>query len=59
MGMNYEKINEWILREDGLDTSRLGKCEAVMAQGNGYLGLRAALEERYVGETRNLLIWYH
>lgn len=56
MGMNYEKINEWILAEDSLDPERLGKCEAVMAQGNGYLGLRAAAEERYVGETRNLLI---
>ena len=56
MGMNYEKINDWILREDSPDASRLGKCEAVMSQGNGYLGLRAAAEERYVGETRNLLI---
>lgn len=56
MGMNYEKINEWILAEDSLDPARLGKCEAVMAQGNGYLGLRAATEERYVGETRDLLI---
>lgn len=56
MGMDYKKISEWILAEDSLDASRLGKCEAVMAQGNGYLGLRAATEERYVGETRNLLI---
>lgn len=56
MGMNYQKITEWILAEDSLDPARLGKCEAVMAQGNGYLGLRAATEERYVGETRNLLI---
>lgn len=56
MGMNYEKINEWILAEDSLDPAWLGKCEAVMAQGNGYLGLRAATEERYVGETRDLLI---
>lgn len=56
MGMNYEKINDWILAEDCPDPARLGKCEAVMAQGNGYLGLRAAMEERYVGETRDLLI---
>lgn len=56
MGMNYGKINDWILAEDSLNPDRLGKCEAVMAQGNGYLGLRAATEERYVGETRNLLI---
>lgn len=56
MGMNYDKINEWILAEDCPSLSHLGKCEAVMAQGNGYLGLRAAMEERYVGETRNLLV---
>lgn len=54
--MNYDRINEWILAEDSFDPAWLGKCEAVMAQGNGYLGLRAATEERYVGETRNLLI---
>ncbi|MCM1123491.1 MAG: glycoside hydrolase family 65 protein [Eubacterium sp.] len=56
MGMNYEKINDWILAEDRFDPAWLGKCEAVMAQGNGYLGLRAATEERYVGEIRDLLV---
>lgn len=56
MGMNYDRVNEWVLAEDRLDPAWLGKCEAVMAQGNGYMGLRAATEERYVGETRNLLI---
>lgn len=34
----------------------LGKCEAVMCLGNGYMGLRPATEERYLGETRNLLV---
>ena len=56
MGMNYEKINEWILAEDSFDADGLGKCEAVMSLGNGYLGLRSALEERYLGETRDLLV---
>ena len=50
MGMSYNKINEWILEEDSFDKDNLGKCEAIMSLGNGYLGLRSALEERYLGE---------
>ncbi len=56
MGMDYSKINDWILREDCFDAEHLGKCEAVMCLGNGYLGLRSALEERYVNETRDMLV---
>ncbi len=56
MGMDYSKINDWILREDCLDSTHLGKTEAVMSLGNGYLGLRSATEERYLNETRDLLI---
>lgn len=56
MGMDYSKINDWILREDSFDSAHLGKTEAVMSLGNGYLGLRSAAEERYLNETRDLLI---
>ena len=56
MSMNYDRIRDWILAEDSFDADRLGKCEAVMSLGNGYLGLRSACEERYVNETRNLLV---
>ena len=56
MGMDYSKISEWILREDCFDADRLGKCEAIMSLGNGYMGLRSAAEEKYLGETRNLLV---
>lgn len=56
MAMDYGKTGEWILREDSFDAEHLGKCEAVMSLGNGYLGLRSATEESYLGETRNLLI---
>ena len=56
MGINYNKISDWILAEDAPDSTQLGKCEAVMCLGNGYMGLRSATEERYLGETRNLLI---
>lgn len=56
MSMNYDKINDWILREDSFDAAHLGKCEAIMSLGNGYLGLRSAAEEKYLNETRGLLI---
>ena len=56
MGINYSKIDRWILAEDSFDLEHLGKCEAVMSLGNGYMGLRSATEERYLGEKRDLLI---
>ena len=56
MGMDYSKVSEWILREDSFNADRLGKCEAVMSLGNGYLGLRSAAEEKYLGETRDMLV---
>lgn len=56
MGMDYSKINDWILKEDSFDPEHLGKTEAIMSLGNGYLGLRSAAEERYLNETRDLLI---
>ena len=56
MAMDYSRIGDWILREDCFDAEHLGKCEAVMSLGNGYLGFRSATEECYLGETRDLLI---
>lgn len=46
----------WLAAEDAFDSRNLGKCEAIFCQGNGYLGQRAALEEDYVGQTRNLFV---
>ena len=45
---------DWIIAEDRFDIDHQGKCEAIFCQGNGYLGQRAALEEKYVGQTRDL-----
>ena len=56
MGMDYSHIRDWILAEDRFDPEHLGKCEALMTLGNGYLGVRGATEERYLNETRDLLI---
>ena len=33
-----------------------GKCESIFTQGNGYLGLRNSLEERYVDTVRGMFI---
>ena len=50
-----EKAN-WLVAETDFDIDHQGKCEAIFCQGNGYLGQRAALEEKYVGQTRDLLV---
>lgn len=46
----------WLVAEAGFDIRYQGKCESILCQGNGYLGQRAALEEDYVGQTRNLFV---
>lgn len=54
LGRN-EKEN-WLVAETAFEIEHQGKCEAIFCSGNGYLGQRAALEERYVGQTRDLLV---
>jgi hypothetical glycosyl hydrolase len=58
--LNYNKgINEyenWIISEEGFDVNMLGKCETVFCLGNGYMGVRSATEERYLGETRDTFV---
>lgn len=49
-------LKNWLIQEQIFDERNLGKCEAIFAQGNGYLGVRNALEERYTGEVRNTFI---
>lgn len=56
MGMDYSKITDWIIAEDSFNPETLGKCEAVMSLGNGYLGLRSATEEHYLNETRGMFV---
>lgn len=46
----------WLAAEEKFDSRYPGKCEAIFCQGNGYLGQRAALEEDYAGQTRNLFV---
>lgn len=46
----------WLIAETDYDERHQGKAEAIFAQGNGYLGQRAALEETCVGQTRGLFV---
>ncbi|MCL1995310.1 MAG: glycoside hydrolase family 65 protein [Defluviitaleaceae bacterium] len=54
MAMIYK--DPWVLKENKFDHLHLGKTEAIMSQGNGYMGLRACAEERYTGECRGLFV---
>lgn len=54
--MDYSKAKDWIIRESEFNRNTLGKCEAIMSLGNGYIGLRSATEEKYSGETRNYFV---
>ncbi|WP_139902951.1 glycoside hydrolase family 65 protein [Clostridium thermarum] len=58
--LNYNRgtgeYKNWIVEETSFDDRYQGKCESIMALGNGYLGLRSAFEEPYLGQTRNLFI---
>ena len=46
----------WIVREEQFDPKFQGKCEAIFCQGNGYMGIRHATEESYIGQVRDCLV---
>jgi trehalose/maltose hydrolase-like predicted phosphorylase len=50
------EFQNFIVEESAFRAHSLNGYEAIFCQGNGYLGQRAALEERYVGENRNLFV---
>lgn len=58
--MDYSRgkgqYDNWIISEIHFSSDALGKCEAVLSLGNGYMGLRSATEEPCIGEKRNLFI---
>ncbi|MHC5228643.1 glycoside hydrolase family 65 protein [Enterococcus sp. LJL99] len=55
-GMKYYKENPWLIGESEFQLDWLGKAEAVMCLGNGYMGLRSATEESYIGEKRDTFV---
>lgn len=54
--MKYDGARDWMIEEERFDSSVLGKCEAIMSLGNGYLGLRSTTEEKYLNEKRNYFV---
>jgi len=58
--IKYDKGNgilkNWIVSESEFHPESLGKCEVIMSLGNGYMGLRSALEEPYLNEKRNWFV---
>ncbi len=53
---DFNTEGQWTIVETDFDPTALGKAEANFCLGNGYLGLRSATEEKYLGETRDLLV---
>ncbi len=54
--LDFSKASEWKIIETDFDPTALGKVQTNFCLGNGYLGLRSATEEKYLGETRDLLV---
>ena len=54
--MDYGMADNWIIAENAFKQEFQGKCESIMCQGNGYMGLRNALEEEYVGKKTGLFV---
>lgn len=54
--MKYFPDNPWVIAEDEFKQEWLGKTEAVFSLGNGYMGIRSANEESYIGETRDTFV---
>jgi hypothetical glycosyl hydrolase len=50
------ELKSWLLTENDFDTKFQGKCETIFCQGNGYMGMRAATEERYIDQVRNTFV---
>jgi len=50
------ELKNWLVTEDDFDTRFQGKCETIFCQGNGYMGMRTATEERYISQVRNTFV---
>ncbi|MBB6453232.1 putative glycosyl hydrolase [Salirhabdus euzebyi] len=55
-GLGKKAFKDWVVAEVSFSPDMLGKGEAIMYLGNGYMGLRSATEEAYLKETRNLFV---
>lgn len=55
-GAGTREDKNWILQESKFNRKDLKKIESIFCQGNGYLGQRAALEEKYSTENKGLYL---
>ena len=49
-------LENWLVSEASFDVRFQGKCETIFCQGNGYMGIRCATEETYIGQVRNTFV---
>lgn len=54
--LEYGALENWAICETEFVPKYQGKCESIMCQGNGYMGLRNALEEDYAGKKVGLFV---
>lgn len=58
--ITYDKgrdtYRNWIVSETNFQVDKLGKCETIMALGNGYMGSRSTFEENYLTQKRNTFV---
>ena len=58
--MQYNKgigaLENWLVTETDFDTRFQGKCESIFCQGNGYMAMRSATEERYINQVRDTFV---
>lgn len=50
-----EKKN-WLIQENKFDAEHLGRIESLFHLANGYMGVRASAEERYLNEQRGMFV---
>ena len=50
------ELENWLVTETDFDTRFQGKCETIFCQGNGYMGMRTATEERYINQVRDTFV---
>ncbi|WP_162000147.1 glycoside hydrolase family 65 protein [Companilactobacillus halodurans] len=55
-GIDTRNDDDWWIGVKAPDIRHLSKYESLMFQGNGYLGIRGALEERYLNEKRDMFV---
>ena len=49
-------MSEWTIVEKEFNCNKLKKFESVACQGNGYMGVRNSLEEKYTDSHPNTFI---